>query len=126
MSHPALFSTDAAFAEAMADSARGPDRDGVFALWLVVRAALGAAAPAQPPARNRLRLDALAHRIRTLTLAAPLRRSLTAAIADLARSAAPAVVLSQLTAPALEACGRRVADAVGAAMKAARAGGRAA
>jgi hypothetical protein len=122
MSHPALETTDVLFATALAESARGPERDGVFALWLVVRAALAAAPPATPPARQADRLRALAGRLRSLMAPAPLRRSLVAAIGDLssARGVSPAVVLAQLTAPAAECLGRRVAEAVQAAARAAR------
>ena len=122
MSHPALASTDDAFAHALAESARGPERDGVFALWLVVRAALAGAPPAVPPARQAERLKALASRLKSLNPPAPLRRSLTAAVGDLApaRGAAPAVVLNQLAAPAAECLGRRAAEAVQAAARAAR------
>jgi hypothetical protein len=122
MSHPALSATDASFATALADSARGPDRDGVFALWLVVRAALGAAPPLATPARQAERLKALTARLRSLHPPAPLRRSLVAAIADLTavRGAAPNVVLQHLVAPAAECLGRPVAEAVAAAARAAR------
>ncbi len=122
MSHPALASTDDAFARALVESARGPERDGVFALWLVVRAALGAAPPATPPARQAERLKALASRLKSLNAPAPLRRSLAAAMGDLsaAKGAAPAVVLTQLAAPAAECLGRRPAEAVQAAARAAR------
>jgi hypothetical protein len=120
MSHPALSAADAAFAHALAESPRGPDRDGVFALWLVVRAALGAAtAPAAAP-RHQDRLRAVAARLRSLNAAAPLRRSLVAAIGDLQRGTAPAVVLSHLVAPAAETLGRRLADGVAAAARAVR------
>lgn len=124
MSHPALPAADAAFATALAESARGPDRDGVFALWLVVRAALGAAPPLTPPAGHAERLKALSSRLRSLNAPAPLRRALTAATADLAspKSAGSAVVLSHLVAPTSECLSRRLADAVGAASKAARPG----
>jgi hypothetical protein len=122
MSHPALAAADDAFARALADSARGPQRDGVFALWLVVRAALTSApsAPAAPRQADRLR--ALASRLRSLNTPAPLRRSLSAALADLGapRAAAPAVVLTQLAAPAAECLGRQAAEAVQAAARAAR------
>lgn len=122
MSHPALPAADASFATALAESARGPDRDGVFALWLVVRAALGAAPPLAAPARQVERLKALTARLRSLNPPAPLRRSLVAAIADLtaARGAAPGVVLQHLVAPATECLGRPVAEAVAAAARAAR------
>ena len=122
MSHPALPAADAAFATALADSPRGPDRDGAFALWLVVRAALGAAVPGQPPARQGERLRAVAARLRSLNPAAPLRRSLAAAIGDLQGDGPgrPAVVLSHLVAPTAECLGRPLADAVQAAARAAR------
>src|SRR5262245_31152570 len=102
MSHPALTVTDAAFATALAESQRGPDRDGVYALWLVVRAALGSAAPLAPPARNGERLRALGLRLRSLNAPAPLRRALTAATVDLSRNSGAAVVLSHLVAPTSE------------------------
>jgi hypothetical protein len=123
MSHPALAPADDAFTHALAESARGPERDGVFALWLVVRAALATAPPATPPARQAERLKALAARLKSLNAPAPLRRSLAAAIGDLAsaRGVAPAVVLSQLAAPAAECLGRRCTEAVQAAARAARA-----
>ncbi|HVM43475.1 MAG TPA: hypothetical protein VMT77_08205 [Gemmatimonadales bacterium] len=126
MSHPALGFADESFAKTLADSARGPQRDGVFALWLVVRAALAAATPAGPPARQPDRLRALAARIRSLNAPAPLRRSLAAAITDLGapRAVAPAVVLAQLAAPAGDCLGRPAADAVQAAARAARPGAR--
>jgi len=127
MSHPALALADDAFAKALADTARGPQRDGVFALWLVVRAALAAAPPAAPAARQPDRLRALAARIKSLNAPAPLRRSLAAAIADLGAPRAPAAaaVLAQLAAPASECLGRGAAEAVQAAARAARPTGRA-
>ena len=120
MSHPALPAADAAFAVALAESPRGPDRNGVFALWLVVRAALGAAPPLAPAPGHQERLKAVAARLRSLTAPAPLRRSLAAAIADLQRGTAPAVVLSHLVAPTAETLGRRLADGIAAAARAAR------
>jgi len=122
MSHPALALADDSFAKALADSARGPQRDGVFALWLVVRAALAVAPPATPPARQAERLRALAARIRSLNAPAPLRRSLAAAIADLGapRAVAAGAVLSQLAAPAAECLGRPAGEAVQAAARAVR------
>lgn len=123
MSHPALPAADAAFAAALAASARGPERDGAFALWLVVRAALGAAPQSgAPPRRQADRLAALTQRLRSLNTPAPLRRSLAAAAFDLqpARATPPAVVLQHLVAPAAECLGRAVAEAVAAAARAAR------
>ena len=121
MSHPALPAADAAFAAALAESPRGPDRDGVFALWLVVRAALGSAGPALPR-RQMERLKALARRLRSLNAPAPLSRSLAAAIFDLQaeHGEGPAAVLSHLVAPTAECLSRRLADTVQAASRAAR------
>jgi hypothetical protein len=122
MSHPALESADRALTSALAASARGPERDGVFALWLAVRAALAAAPPARAPARQSDRLRAVGQRVRSLTAPAPLRRSLGAALADLlpARGVAPSVVLSHLLAPAAESCSALAAAAIHAAARAAR------
>jgi hypothetical protein len=122
MSHPALPAADAAFAAALAESPRGPDRDGAFALWLVVRAALGAAGPGPAPARQGERLRAVAARLRSLNPAAPLRRSLAAAIGDLQAEGhgRSAIVLSHLVAPTAECLSRRLADAVQSAARAAR------
>jgi hypothetical protein len=121
MSHPALEPADRALVAALAASARGPERDGTFALWLVVRAALAAAPGTAPPVRQAERLRAVGQRVRSLASPAPLRRSLGAALADLlpARGVAPAVVLSHLTAPAAENC-PEAAAAVQAAARAVR------
>ena len=122
MSHPALEPTDRALVAALASAARGPERDGVFALWLVARAALGAAPPATPPARHAERLRAVGARVRTLSAAAPLRRAVGAALADQlpARGVAPAVVLSHLVAPAAESGLAAAATALQAAARGAR------
>jgi hypothetical protein len=120
MSHPALPAADAAFAAALAESPRGPARDGAFALWLVVRAALGAAPPLAAAPKHAERLRAVAARLRSLNAPGPLRRSLAAAILDLQRGTGPAVVLTHLVAPAAETLGRYAADVVAAAARAAR------
>jgi len=119
MTYRTRSAADVAFAAALTASPRGPDRDGVFALWLVVRAAL---TPASPAARQAERLRALQHRLKSLNPPAPLRRSLVAAIADLApaRAVAPSIVLSHLVAPAADTLGKQVADAVGQAARAVR------
>jgi hypothetical protein len=123
MSHHALEPADRALVAALAASARGPERDGVFALWLVVRAALGGAALPAAPARQADRLKAVGQRVRNLTAPAPLRRSLGAALADLlpARGIPAAVVLSHLAAPAAESCPSAAAAAVLAAARSVRA-----
>src|SRR6266540_2700456 len=107
----------------IAESARGPQREGLFALWLVVRAAEGLLPPAPVSAKNhRRRLQALETRIGSLALPAPLKRALAAARQHLetATPNAAALVLSQLTAPARDVLGSEAADAVTVAARSAR------
>ena len=107
----------------IAESARGPQREGLFALWLVVRAAEALLPPAPVSAKNhRRRLQALETRIGSLALPAPLKRALAAARQHLvsATPKAAALVLSQLTAPAREVLGAEAADAVGVAARGAK------
>jgi len=87
----------------------------------VVRAALGAAGH-EAPARQGERLKAVAARLRSLNPAAPLRRSLAAAIEGLQGdgSGRSAIVLSHLVAPTAECLSRRLADAVQSAARAAK------
>lgn len=104
-------------------TARGPKRDGVFALWLAVRVARDAAGPAPPSERaHRRRVVALQQRLSSLTLPPPLRRALAAALAELMEgdSMTPARVLSQLVAPARDAVGQEAAEAIAGAVRAAR------
>jgi hypothetical protein len=84
--------------------------------------AWGPPGPGQAPARQGERLRAVASRLRSLNPAAPLRRSLAAAIGDLqaAGQGRSAIVLSHLVAPTAECLSRRLADAVQAAARAAR------
>lgn len=99
----------------IAEAARGPKRDGLFALWLVVRAAEAVLPPAPVSAKNhRRRLQALETRLGGLALPAPLKRALAAARHHLeaATARAAALVLSQLVAPARDVLGGDAADAV--------------
>ena len=99
----------------IAEAARGPQREGLFALWLVVRAAEALLPPAPVSAKNhRRRLQALETRLGSLALPAPLKRALTAARQhlDAATPDAAASVLSQLTAPARDVLGAEAAEAV--------------
>ncbi len=107
----------------IASAARGPQREGLFALWLVVRTAEALLPPAPVSAKNhRRRLQALETRLGTLALPAPLRRALSAARQHLepATPNAAALVLSQLTAPAREVLGPEAAEAVTVAARTAR------
>jgi hypothetical protein len=99
----------------IAEAARGPKREGLFALWLVVRAAESLLPPAPVSAKNhRRRLQALETRLGSLALPAPLKRALAAARQHLetATPDAAALVLSQLTAPARDVLGADAAEAV--------------
>ena len=107
----------------IAESSRGPRREGLFALWLVVRAAEALLPPAPVSAKNhRRRLQALEKRIGSLALPAPLKRALAAARQHLetATPNAAALVLSQLTAPARDVLGAEAGDAVTVAARTAR------
>jgi hypothetical protein len=107
----------------VAAAARGPQREGLFALWLVVRSA-EALLPPRPLSgkSHRRRLQALESRLASLALPAPLRRALVAARHHLepATPAAATVVLAQLVAPAREVLGPEAGDAVAVAARAAR------
>src|SRR3989440_9573491 len=87
----------------IAESVRGPQREGLFALWLVVRAAEALLPPAPVSAKNHpRRLQALESRLGSPALPAPLKRALVAARQHL-RTSTPdpaAPLLSQLAAPA--------------------------
>ena len=99
----------------LAATARGPRREGIFALWLTVRVAQDLLRDPPPPERaHRKRLQALEHRLSSLTIPPPLRRALVAAIRQLweARSETAAQVLSQLVAPARDTGGAEAGDAV--------------
>jgi hypothetical protein len=105
-------------------TARGPRREGIFALWLTVRVAQDLLR--EPPGADRAhrrRLQALEQRLTSLTLPPPLRRALAAAISQLRepRPETAAQVLSQLVAPAREAGGADAGDALAQAARAARA-----
>jgi len=102
---------------------RGPKRAGMFALWLVLRAAESLLPPRAVSAKNhRRRLQALETRLASLALPTPLKRALTAARHHLepATPAAAALVLSQLVAPAREVLGSDAGDAVAVAARLAR------
>ncbi|MBA3522506.1 MAG: hypothetical protein H0T90_08400 [Gemmatimonadales bacterium] len=103
---------------------RGPRREGIFALWLTVRVAQDLLRDPPPPERaHRRRLQALEHRLSSLTMPAPLRRALAAALSQLreCQGETAAQVLSQLVAPAREAGGPEAGDALALAARSARA-----
>jgi hypothetical protein len=94
------------------DSDRGPRREGLFALWLVLRVAEDLAEGELADRGHRRRIVALEHRLSSLTLPPPVRRGLQAALGEL-RSGTPdgaALALSSLVAPAREGIGSDAAD----------------
>jgi hypothetical protein len=105
-------------------TARGPRREGIFALWLTVRVAQDLLRDAPPAERaHRRRLQALEHRLSSLTIPPPLRRALVAAISQLKeiQPDTAAQVLSQLVAPARDTGGAEAGEALAQAARAARA-----
>jgi hypothetical protein len=110
-------------AEALAQAARGPGRNGIFALWLFTRVA-EAVLPTDPvsPRAHRRRVDLLQRRLSSVSMPVPLRRALAGALRVVADGTprTSALALQQLVAPARETLGAQVADTV--ALAAARAG----
>lgn len=107
----------------VAAAPRGPRRDGLYALWLTLRAAEALLPPAPvSPKNHRRRLQALETRLASLALPAPLKRALAAARAHLdpATPDAAAGVLTQLVAPARDVLGPEAAEAVSVAARGAR------
>jgi hypothetical protein len=104
--------------------ARGPRREGIFALWLTMRVAQDLLLESPPSERaHRRRVQALEHRLSSLTIPPPLRRALVAAISQLreVRPETAAQVLSQLVAPARDTTGPEAGEALAQAARAARA-----
>ncbi len=102
-------------------TARGPKRDGIYALWLTLRVAQDLLLdPPLPERMHRKRLTALEARLSSLTLPGPLRRALGASLQHLKEAAAETVpqVLSHLVAPARESAGTEAAEALARAARA--------
>ncbi len=116
-------SSEARLVELVAEAERGPTRDGLYALWLVLRVAESLLPPQPVSLKNhRRRLQALEARLGGLALPAPLKRALAAARAHLepGTAAAAAIALGQLVAPAREVLGTEAANAVQSAAAGAR------
>jgi hypothetical protein len=116
-------SASAELVSLLARTARGPKREGIYALWLTVRVTqdLMATPPVAERAQRR-RVQALEHRLATLTLPPQLRRALAAALLQLRnpRPDTAADVLAQLAAPARDGAGADAGDVLATAAKAAR------
>jgi len=99
----------------LAQTARGPKRGDLFALWLTLRVAQDLVL--DPPLQERThrrRLQALERRLSSLTMPPPLRRALASAVSQLRdiRPETAAQVLSQLVAPARDAGGAEAGEAL--------------
>lgn len=110
--------------DAMQSCARGPRQNGLFALWLFVRQCEDALPPGTlSDHARRERLAALEQRLRSLSLPSPLRRALPASIREMQAGEADRVIiaLQQLAAPAREAAGVPIGEALAQAARTARA-----
>jgi hypothetical protein len=108
---------------ALAAEARGPRRNGLFALWLLTRTAEALLPPDRVSARgHRRRVELLQRRLASLSVPPPLRRALTAALRQVGEGSPQdsALALHQLVAPARETVGERAATALAAAAARAR------
>jgi hypothetical protein len=102
---------------------RGPRRNGLFALWLLVRVCDDALPPTPLSGRaQRRRLDALVKRLSSLSLPPALRKALIGSIGELTEGADDAVVaaLRGLVEPAHESVGQDAADAIAQALRTAK------
>ncbi len=97
------------------NTARGPKRGGLFALWLILRVAMMLCGPSVPNERSRKRhLMALEHRLSSLPMSQGARRALQAALMEL-RDGTPeaaATALRQLVAPAIDLAGPEAGKAM--------------
>jgi hypothetical protein len=99
--------------ELVAGMVRGPRRDGLFAVWLLVRVVRDFQLdPPFPDRLQRRRVAALEARLTSLTVPAPLRRASASALGQLREPATanPAMVLAQLVAPVRESASAEAAD----------------
>ena len=101
--------------DALATEARGPRRNGIFAVWLFVRVATGVVGPHPlSPRAHQRRLEALKRRLSSLSVPAALRRALIGAIGQAAECTTEdvALALRLLVTPVQETLGPAVAAAV--------------
>lgn len=99
----------------LAGAARGPRRDGAFAVWLAVRIAEDLASGLTHSERaHRRRVQGLERRLTSLTLPPPLRRALVGVLAHLreTRPEAAHLAMTQLMAPVRDTLGVEAGEAV--------------
>lgn len=109
--------------ELLAASARGPRREGLFAVWLTARVALDQGMdPPLPERARRRRIEALERRLARLSMAPPLKRALAGTLALLRDPGTrpAAMALQQLTAPVRETLGAEAGDVIAKAVRAVR------
>ncbi|MFZ5625319.1 MAG: hypothetical protein ACOY71_12995 [Gemmatimonadota bacterium] len=98
----------------MAARGRGPEREGLFALWLLVRVLDDVIHDPLPDRVTRRRIASLERRLSSLALPAPLRRALAGALGELAEPSRPnvALALRGLVAPTRDALGGPAAELI--------------
>lgn len=110
--------------ETLGTAVRGPRRNGIFAVWLVLRCCGDLLPPNRVSERHHgRRLDGLEHRLHGLSLPAPLRRALTGAVRQLREGTprAASITLQQLIAPVDETLGSGPGDTIARAARLAQA-----
>jgi hypothetical protein len=100
---------------ALAAEARGPRRNGIFAVWLFTRMAEATLPPDPLTGKaHRRRLEALQRRLSSIALPVPLRRAMAGAMRLVAEGSprTAAMALHQLVAPVQETLGAPAAEAL--------------
>jgi hypothetical protein len=111
-------------AETLGTAMRGPRRNGLFALWLVLRCCGDLLPPNRVGERGHSRrVEGLERRLHGLSLPGPLRRALTSALQQLREGtpAAAGIALQQLVAPVDETLGATSGKTIARAAELARA-----
>ncbi len=109
--------------EVLAQSPRGPKRNGVFAVWMFVRVCEGVLLPEPLTLRaHRRRLENLERRLTSLSVPAPLKRALASAVRELSDGSRlqASMALQRLAAPARETLGAEVGEVLGLAARIAK------
>lgn len=115
--------TETQLLAALAAEARGPKRNGLFALWLVARTAEAILPPDAVSLRShRRRVELLQRRLSSVSVPTALRRALPATFRHIADGTPRAAVLAlhQLVAPTREAVSAQAAEVLTAAAARAR------
>lgn len=101
-------------------AARGPKREGAYAVWLVLRVALDLLEDPPPVERaHRRRVQALEQRLTSLTMPTPVRRALASTLQVLRDGSSDNAsrALTELVAPVREGLGQEAAAALQEALK---------